>query len=160
MLKRILRIKNEIGEGNAEKGFSLFEMLIVLFFLVIVLATLPPFFYSTMNTIERNHVLNQLRADLYLAQQTAITKQTAVSFRYDSLSKKYEFRMLEQKLLLSRKLPDQVDMWGHMTNFYFHPNGNVSKFGNLGIRIGEKKYRIFFSIGKGRFAIYETKDGK
>ncbi|WAA10433.1 hypothetical protein [Fervidibacillus albus] len=85
-----------------------------------------------------------------------MAKQTAVSFRYYSSLKKYEFRLSGQEVLISRPFSERIHMTGYMTYFFFHPDGNVNKFGNLYIRIDEKTYRLFFSIGKGRFVIDDS----
>ncbi|WP_161920705.1 competence type IV pilus minor pilin ComGD [Pallidibacillus pasinlerensis] len=140
-----------------EEGFTLVEMLLVLFILTVMFATIPPLFQSVQSKINESNFIHQFQADLYYAQSYAIAHRRRVSYRYDNTNKAYRFYTGgENILILERKLPKNVTIErGYLDEFHFNGEGNVSRFGNIYIKIDDKSYRLVMSIGKGSFAVYE-----
>jgi competence protein ComGD len=144
--------------SNNQKGFTLIESLLVLSIFMII-SSVTVFALKPQHTvIEDKAFLTQLKADLYYAQQYAISHQHEVSvvFMPDEY-KYYMFLRTEQPRIVERN---------YSTNFYlkegtiplyfkFLNDGNVNKFGSFFIQTKNKSYRLTVLIGKGRFYVIE-----
>ena len=139
-----------------QRGFTLIEMLLVLFILTIMLLAAPPLFNSLYSTIEKDNFLHQFEQDIFNAQARAIANMEPIYYKYDPQLRKYEFTNFYKEVLFSRSLPENVTIKsGYMDNFRFLGTGNVSRFGNIYLQIGDKNYRVYIGIGRGRLEIYE-----
>ncbi|MCU9613859.1 competence type IV pilus minor pilin ComGD [Caldibacillus lycopersici] len=139
-----------------EMGYTLLEVLVVFSIVIFFLSILPPLFISLQNTIGREHFFGQLEEDLYFAQSYAMSKRTTVAFQYRASNRMYDVTEIGGSILIRRTLPENVEIYrGDMNSFYFKRDGNISKFGSLYIKIEGKIYRLTFSIGRGRFEIFE-----
>lgn len=144
------------AEKLREEGFTLVEMLLVIFILSIMLSAIPPLFHSVQTSINRMNFLHQFQADLYFAQSYAISHRRQVSFNYDFTDKIYTLTVPFNKRILERKLPEDVTIErDSLSEFHFKGDGNVNRFGYIYINIGEKQYSLFISIGRGRFTVYD-----
>jgi|GEM_PF-1148364 prepilin-type N-terminal cleavage/methylation domain len=143
------------GSCAEERGFTLAEMLWVMSILLFFLAVLPLPFFSLRQQTEEKWALEQLVRDLSFAQQHALVTAKPVVFRYRTGSNGYEILEYTGSVLIKRDFP------GHMRiseqglyQFIYLANGNINRFGYLYIFVnGKERYRIFFSIGSGRFEI-------
>lgn len=121
-----------------------------------MLISLPPLFKSVQNTIEEKHFLQQYEEDLFFAQSLAISTRRVVYYKYDNSKRTYKYTNIYGDTLIERKVPDNVSIsHGHLSSFRFNGYGNVSSFGNIWVQMNKKQYRIFISIGSGRFEIFE-----
>ncbi len=121
-----------------------------------MLISLPPLFKSVQNTIEEKNFLQQYEEDLYFAQSLAISTRRVVYYKYDGYKRTYKYTNVYGDIFIERKVPDGVTIsHGHLSNFRINGLGNVSSFGNIWVQVNKKKYRIFISIGSGRFEIFE-----
>lgn len=140
--------------NSNEKGFTLLEMLVVLAILFIIVFCIFPLNFSLQEKIQEDHFLNILKRDLYYGHTYAITNQKNVTFMYRWEENSYDLRVHNQPIL-KRKLPEEISFRPSqdMNRFSFHPNGNISNFGTLTFYVGNNKYKVIFTIGKGRFRI-------
>jgi competence protein ComGD len=110
------------------------------------------------SVMEDSAFLTQLKADLYYAQQYAISHQDEVSIVFFPNQYRYS-------ISLRPELPSIINR-NYSTNIYinegsiplyfkFLKDGNINKFGTLFIQTKNKKYVITFLIGKGRFYVKE-----
>ncbi|GHH96985.1 competence type IV pilus minor pilin ComGD [Neobacillus kokaensis] len=143
---------------NNQKGFTLAESLIVLS-VFMILSTVTVFSLKPEHTmLEDEAFLTQLQADLYYAQNYALSHQHEVLFII--MQNQYFYKLSERT-----ELPPFLQR-SYSKSFYltegtipltikFLPNGNVSKFGSFYIRTNNKVYRLTFLIGRGRFYVAE-----
>jgi competence protein ComGD len=140
-----------------EDGFTLLEMLFVLFILSVMLSAIPPIFHSIQQTINQTNFIHQFQADLYYAQSYAISHRRRISFKYDFTNKMYTLSAPFDEVILERQLPNDVTIErGSLTDFYFKGDGNVNRFGYIYLTVEGKQYRLFISIGRGRFIVYDS----
>jgi len=140
-----------------EKGYTLSEMLIVFSTITFFLAFLPNFYVSMDQKIENHHFFQQLEKDLYFAQNYAMSRRQAIAFQYYYTNNHYDIRESNGTLIFRRTLPNHIRFLdGELNLFHFTASGNVNKFGNLYFRVNGKLYRLYISIGKGRFEIFEA----
>jgi competence protein ComGD len=143
---------------NNQKGFTLIESLLVLSIFMII-SSITVFSLKPQHSVmEDTAFLTQLKADLYYAQQYAISHQDEVSIVFFPNQYRYS-------ISLRPELPSIINR-NYSTNIYinegsiplyfkFLKDGNVNKFGTFFIQTKNKKYVITFLIGKGRFYVKE-----
>jgi competence protein ComGD len=143
---------------NNQKGFTLIESILVLSIFMII-SSVTVFALKPQHTvIEDEAFLTQLKADLYFAQQYAISHQHEVSIVFVP----YQYRYI---IFIRTDLPVLIER-KYSTNFYlnegslplyfkFLKDGNVNRFGSIFIQTNNKTYRLTVLIGKGRFYVAE-----
>ncbi|AZU63324.1 competence type IV pilus minor pilin ComGD [Neobacillus mesonae] len=143
---------------SAQKGFTLIESLIVLS-IFMILSTVTVFSLKPEHTMmEDEGFLTRMQADLYFAQNYAMSHQHEVSLRFIPSQYKYKVSEgTEQSLILERSYSQNFRVTEGSIPFtiVFLPNGNVRNFGSLYIRTKTKVYRLTFLIGRGRFYVAE-----
>jgi competence protein ComGD len=139
-----------------QKGHTLIEMTIVLFFFAVVSAISLVNFESAYHAGKRDQFIYQLQQDLYYAQQMALSKQLTTTVVFLNGSKEYIIRQGGQ-VIFRRKFQTSDTSFHQgtisLTDLAFLPNGNAQKSGHLTIRIGEFRYRLVVLLGRGRFYI-------
>ncbi len=141
-----------------QKGFTLIESLVVLSIFMIISSITVFSLKPQHSAMEDEAFLTQLKADLYYAQQYAISHQHEVSVVF--VPEQYRYNMF-----LRPELPPIVQR-NYSTNIYltegsiplyfkFLNDGNVNKFGTFIIQTKNKIYVITVLIGKGRFYVKE-----
>jgi competence protein ComGD len=141
-----------------QKGFTLIESLVVLsIFLIIssitVVSIKPQYYMADDETF-----ISQLKADLYYAQQFAISHQKEVKVNF--IPNRYSYSIYENNnspKIIERKYSSNIQVSPGSIPLYFKylPNGNVDQFGSLYFKSKEKSYRLTILIGKGRFYVTE-----
>ena len=91
---------------QAERGFTLVEMLIVMAILALILAVVPPLFSSSLSSATLRAAARDVAAGLRSARSEAITLNKEVRFRLDLES--HSFTIGDDKTALS--LPSDVDI--------------------------------------------------
>jgi competence protein ComGD len=144
--------------SHCERGFTLIESLLVLSIFMII-STVTVFSLKPQHSaIEKESFFTQFKADLFYAQQYALSHQHEVSVVI--LPSEYRYYMLlsaEQKPIIERNYSHSFYfMEGSMPLYFkFQQDGNISKFGSFFIYYNDKAYRLTFLIGKGRFYVTE-----
>lgn len=142
----------------SEKGFTLIEALLVLsVFMILSSITAFPL-KPQYEKAEIESFLVQFQADLYYAQQYAISHQIETTVNIQADQHYYYIRArFDQPLLVRRNYSKNIDVFQQSLPLFFKfmPDGNINKFGSLGINCGNKTYRMTFLIGKGRFYVVE-----
>ncbi|WP_400242354.1 competence type IV pilus minor pilin ComGD [Niallia sp. JL1B1071] len=140
-----------------QRGFTLVEMLVAMSLLVI-LSSLSVFLVtSQQTTLNENHFVTQLEADLYYAQAFAIANQAPLQVRIYPYLNRYSIRGdVNTGTIVDRYYNDDIVFVNENTlSFTINSRGNVSNFGTYEFRIGKQPYKLTILIGKGRF--YATK---
>jgi len=143
---------------NSQSGFTLAESLVVLSIFMILSLVTAISLKPEQTVIEDTAFFTQLKADLYYAQNYAISHQHEVSVVFTPSEYKYT-------MFLRNGLPPFVER-KYSTNIYltegtlplyfkFLHDGNVNKFGSLVIHTRKNDYLMTVLIGKGRFYVTE-----
>ncbi|MFB6465830.1 competence type IV pilus minor pilin ComGD [Cytobacillus sp. Hz8] len=142
-------------EKGWNKGFTLIESLFVLsIFMLMAMITIIMMKPQT-NLLNRSTFFSQLKADIFYAQQYAISNQKQLSLNILPNQYKYYIKNQDGSYLLEREYARNIDISEGTLGLYlkFNPNGNVNKFGSIMIYIGKETYRMIFQIGGGRFYV-------
>lgn len=141
-----------------QRGFTLVESLVVLsIFMILSLATAISLKPQQM-VIEDATFLTQLKADLYFAQNYAISHQHEVSIVFIPSEYKY-YMFLRNGLppILERTYSTNIYLTEGTMQLYFKflADGNINKFGSFVIHTPKNDYLMTVLIGKGRFYVTE-----
>jgi competence protein ComGD len=141
-----------------QKGFTLIESLVVLSIFMII-SSITVFSLKPQHSVmEDEAFLTQLKADLYYAQQYAISHQHEVSVVF--VPEQYRYNMFlrpEMPPIVQRNYSTNIYLAEGSIPLYFKflNDGNVNKFGTFIIQTKNKIYVITVLIGKGRFYVKE-----
>ncbi|MDR7237178.1 competence type IV pilus minor pilin ComGD [Neobacillus drentensis] len=144
--------------NNHQKGFTLIESLVVLSIFMII-SSITVFSLKPQHTVmEDEAFLTQLKADLYYAQQYAISHQDEVSIVFFPSQNQYSIFLLpDLPPVVHRNYSKNITLTeGSLTLYFkFLSDGNVNKFGTIFIQTNNKRYVLTVLIGKGRFYVKE-----
>jgi prepilin-type N-terminal cleavage/methylation domain-containing protein len=120
------------------KGFSAIEVLVVITILGTLLAIGVPFYFSYRPRLILNRAAAQIRSDLMLNRQRAVTTSNTYFFKYNSANQSYEILRTEEggdTLLFAEKfLPPSIHLNGDASlpdTLNFYPNGLTNGQGRL-----------------------------
>lgn len=138
-----------------EKGYTLFEMMIVLLIISTVSFISLGSVKSVSEAQKRNHFFEQLYVDLYYAQTLAITHQKPITVIFDNKDKKY---MVRQGIVtfVTRgfdKSYHVIPSTLALNEIVFLHNGNVRKSGTIIFEVNKQSYKLTLLLGRGRFYI-------
>lgn len=140
-----------------QAGFTLLEMLFVLAVFLII-SIMAVFTVKNQYTkLERDIFFSQFQADVYYAQQYAISHQHQIYLNLTE-SQHYYVRNRFDQFIVDRHYPKEIEVWRGTIGLYimFLPNGNINSFGSFGMKIHNEMYKVTFLIGRGRFYIEKT----
>lgn len=139
-----------------ENGHTLTEMLIVLGMLVIFTAWPIHSLYTFYQEKEIERFLHTLEEDLLFAQHYAYSHEEVTQFLFNSSTGSYSIKPFHSSAFQSKKMPDGVYVESASlkeSDVVFTANGNIRKPGALTIDTPNKRYRLVFLLGSGRFYI-------
>jgi competence protein ComGD len=139
-----------------QKGYTLIESLIVLSIFMILSSITAISLKPQFNMGNEQIFISQLKADLYFAQQYAISHQQEVTVNLLADQQLYQiYEKTSLKRLAERKFPYNLQVSSGSLPLYFRylPGGNVDRFGSFFIQTPDNRYRVTVLIGKGRFYV-------
>ncbi|MCH7760580.1 GspH/FimT family pseudopilin [candidate division TA06 bacterium] len=124
---------------NQEKkwGFSAIEVMVVMGILATLFAIGVPFYRNFRPRLILNQAAAQVRSDLMLSRQRAVTTSKSYLFEFDTGTQNYELFRVEGNDTLSlgeRSLPARIEMVGDGSLpdiLTFYPNGITNGQGRL-----------------------------
>lgn len=136
---------------NNEKGFTLIEMLLVLF--IVMLFTSIAFSFSVQYSEKKviDQFMNQVQFDILAAQAKAIEEQRRIEIRFGD-DKRYSMFNEFGDPYFERHFPEGVtfDQYSTLKVIKFSSVGEVSEFGTLKFQTPTKEKVIIINIHKGR----------
>ncbi|MGG1679838.1 competence type IV pilus minor pilin ComGD [Neobacillus sp. NRS-1170] len=143
---------------NNQRGFTLAESLVVLSIFMILSLITTISLKPQQAVLEEAAFFTQLKADLYYAQNYAISHQHEVSVVF--IPSGYEYSMFlrtEIPPIVERTYSNNIYLTKGTLPLYFKflPDGNVNKFGSFVIHTQKNDYVMTVLIGKGRFYVTE-----
>lgn len=138
-----------------DSGSTFIESLLVLSIVITIsfVSLIPLKNQSTFQ--ETSLFLYHLKADLLYAQQYAISHQKEVTVNIMPSQYFYYIRERTGKNIFERHYSHSVKVEEGSMSLYiqFLPDGNVTRFGTIYIKIGNDLYKLTILIGKGRINI-------
>lgn len=142
--------------GKNEEGFTLIEMLLVLY---IVLLTSSLSVHAISGISEKRSVdqfFQQLMLDVQSAQATAIEKKSTVTIRF--LSNKVEASVAaEGAVIFEYEFPENITFiqLSNLKTIIINANGNIRDFGRLKFNTPFGQIHLILNIQEGRMRLSE-----
>lgn len=137
-------------------GFTLIEMLLVLFIISVITSVSILKLNSTISGKKIDHFIEQFTRDMHVAQINAISHSQSVTIVFSQTERTYKV-MTNNFIIVERILPKNFSInTGTLgaKNFYLG-DGAISKSGSILINYGERSFKITFLLGMGRFYVTE-----
>ena len=154
-------MKNEAETARqAERGFTLVEMLIVMAIMALILAVVPPLFSGSLSSATLKAAARDVAAGLRSARSEAITLNKEVRFRLDLEA--HSFTIGDDKTALS--LPPDVDLVlftamsetidGQVGSIHFFTDGS-STGGGISLIYEDRRFEVMVDWLTGRVTILD-----
>ncbi|QWH62632.1 type II secretion system protein [Bacillus mycoides] len=142
-----------------QKGFTLLEMLLVLF-AISVLSVVTHFNVTSLHEKQKvEQFLKQFSNDILYMQQLAIKRQKHYTLRWFKEKHMYYISESETDLLIVKREYDkdvQMDLHTFPNPMTYNPSGNINRGGMILLSYRGYKYEIVFQLGRGRFTYREV----
>ncbi|GAB6553181.1 MULTISPECIES: comG operon protein ComGD [Bacillus] len=141
-----------------QKGFTLLEMLLVLF-AISVLSMVTYFNVHSLHEKQKvEQFLRQFSNDILYMQQLAINRQKHYTLRWHKDRHTYYIGELSMNLTIIKREYDsdiQIDLNTFPNPMTYNPSGNINRGGTILLSYRNYKYEIVFQLGRGRFTYRE-----
>ena len=133
-----------------EKGFTMLEMLLVLMIVMVVSSSVLFLISPKMKKVEEERFYKQLHLDILRLQAISIGDLGYTVLDFPNNRTKYEGKM-RGVLLFEKEFPKHIRLSSNssLKDIAFHPNGNISDFGNLLFKTDDGEKRMTVYIGRG-----------
>ncbi|CUB10785.1 hypothetical protein BN2127_JRS1_02571 [Bacillus cereus] len=141
-----------------QKGFTLLEMLLVLF-AISVLSMVT--YFNVHSLYEKQKIeqfLRQFSNDILYMQQLAINRQKHYTLRWHKDRHMYYIGESSTNLAIIKREYDsdiQLDLNTFPNPMTYNPSGNINRGGTILLSYRSYKYEIVFQLGRGRFTYRE-----
>ncbi len=134
-----------------ESGWTLVEMVLTLALVGLLAALAFPAFAQLGERVERQLFLNQLLAEIRMAQREAVSRERQVAFEVDRTGRAYRITR-GGKVLQEKRVPNRYHLKSNYpgNRLHFHPSGQV-RGGRFQLYKGEKQVgEVIVQVASGR----------
>lgn len=135
------------------RGYTLFEMTLVLMIIAVVSSLTFGNMKLTYDATKRNEFIYQFQQDLFYTQQLALSHHLSASVVIRNNTNEYIIRQ-GGVVKLTRQFDENITFIPatlSLNDITFLHDGNARKAGTLIIKIGDHSYRFVLLLGRGRF---------
>lgn len=141
-----------------ERGFTLLEMLIVLFIFSVITLVASSMLFRFYEQKVYEQAEEKLRMTFHYAQRLAVEEQRDI-YVYTMNSREMSIRTDVGTELFRWQLPEgmtaDIEMLGTANRILFRGNGNLAQIGNLTISTPYKRENYSVNLSKGRLRLSE-----
>ncbi len=141
-----------------QKGFTLLEMLLVLFAISVLSMVTYFHVHSLYEKQKIEQFLRQFSNDILYMQQLAINRQKHYTLRWNKDRHMYYIAESSTDLSIIKREYDndiQLDLNTFPNPMTYNPSGNINRGGTILLSYRSYKYEIVFQLGRGRFTYRE-----
>lgn len=137
-----------------EKGYTLFELIIVIAILGMIVLIAVPSFTPISEANEVEHFFEQLQDDLYFTQALALSRGKTILLDFRHSTSRYQIRD-GITIILARDYSNEftIEKGSMNTTIEFNLNGNIRNPGTIFVDTKGERYKLTFQLGKGRFDV-------
>ena len=141
-----------------QQGFTLLEMLLVLFAISILSMVT---YFNVRSLYEKQKIeqfLRQFSNDILYMQQLAINRQKHYTLRWHKDRHMYYIGDSSTNLSIIKREYDsdvQIDLNTFPNPMTYNPSGNINRGGTILLSYRSYKYEVVFQLGRGRFTYRE-----
>ena len=146
------RWSSDIRVLKENDGFTLTEMLLVLFILTAVVGFTIPAYKVFYTEQEEKRFFDVLLQDIYFAQSESYKTKTSVLVVFHADATSYKIARNARDVILERQMPPSVSFKtsSNITNIYYNPEASIVNPGTLRFGTSEGEKTITVHLGKGR----------
>ncbi|HFO1049787.1 MULTISPECIES: comG operon protein ComGD [Bacillus cereus group] len=141
-----------------QKGFTLLEMLLVLFAISVLSMVTYFHVHSLYEKQKIEQFLRQFSNDILYMQQLAINRQKHYTLRWHKDRHMYYIGESSTDHSIIKREYDsdiQLDLNTFPNPMTYNPSGNINRGGTILLSYRSYKYEIVFQLGRGRFTYRE-----
>ncbi|HDR7285048.1 comG operon protein ComGD [Bacillus cereus group sp. BfR-BA-00331] len=141
-----------------QKGFTLLEMLLVLFAISVLSVVTYFHVHSLYEKQKIEQFLRQFSNDILYMQQLAINRQKHYTLRWHKDRHMYYIGESSTDHSIIKREYDsdiQLDLNIFPNPMTYNPSGNINRGGTILLSYRSYKYEIVFQLGRGRFTYRE-----
>ncbi|MGN4882175.1 comG operon protein ComGD [Bacillus cereus group sp. MYBK106-1] len=141
-----------------QKGFTLLEILLVLFAISVLSMVTYVNVHSLYEKQKIEQFLRQFSNDILYMQQLAINRQKHYTLRWHKHRHMYYIGESSTDLSIIKREYDsdiQLDLNTFPNPMTYNPSGNINRGGTILLSYRSYKYEIVFQLGRGRFTYRE-----
>ncbi|BCD25134.1 ComG operon protein 4 [Bacillus cereus] len=141
-----------------QKGFTLLEMLLVLFAISVLSVVTYFHVHSLYEKQKIEQFLRQFSNDILYMQQLAINRQKHYTLRWHKDRHMYYIGESSTDHSIIKREYDsdiQLDLNTFPNPMTYNPSGNINRGGTILLSYRSYKYEIVFQLGRGRFTYRE-----
>ena len=138
---------------KSERGFTLVEMLIVLFIVMCLSAIVVKYSVKAEETRELERFFTQIQLDLQYIQTYSMHQREYISMKFESSSKRYIIKKDFYTELYERPFPKGVEVILSTSSIYtimYNYNGNVMTPGAVYFKTPQGTKKVVITLGRGR----------
>jgi competence protein ComGD len=156
MKLQLIKMERYPKAAANRNGFTLLEMMIVLFVFFIIISISFFRIEPLINKHKIQSFFSQFEKDILFAQQYAISHSESIKLILYPDDNMYEIRSGGDGRLILHRTYDRnitIQLTTLGTNIIFRSNGNITKSGSLIVKHASQNYLVVFLLGKGRFYV-------
>ncbi|MGG1330418.1 comG operon protein ComGD [Bacillus tropicus] len=141
-----------------QKGFTLLEILLVLFAISVLSMVTYVNVHSLYEKQKIEQFLRQFSNDILYMQQLAINRQKHYTLRWHKDRHMYYIGESSTDLSIIKREYDsdiKLDLNTFPNPMTYNPSGNINRGGTILLSYRSYKYEIVFQLGRGRFTYRE-----
>lgn len=141
-----------------DQGFSLIEMLLVLFIVIVVSSIVYKVTYTISEKQAVEQFFNQVQLDIQRMQALAIEEKKTINVLFSDNNTYKAYYSLDGKIF-ERSFPSivQLNIYSNLKNIVIYPNGEVVNFGKIIFYTPFGERQLIVNIQKGRMRIVDAK---
>ncbi|MGG2073166.1 competence type IV pilus minor pilin ComGD [Lysinibacillus irui] len=142
--------------GNKNGGFTLLEILIVLFLIMSLTAIVSKFSFKLAEMKELERFFTQMQLDIQYIQTYSMSQRQYIALKMESSTNRYVIQKDFYTTLYERPFPKGVEFLPAESSIHtliYNYNGNVMSAGTIAFKTSWGKKKVIITIGRGRARI-------
>ena len=137
-------------------GFTILEMLIVLFLVMTLTAIVSKFSLKLAESKELERFFTQIQLDIQYIQTYSMNQRQYIAMKFESSTKRYVIQKDVYSNLYERPFPKGVEFLPSESSLYtvvYNYNGNILSAGTIAFQTPQGKKKVIITLGRGRARI-------
>lgn len=140
-------------EHNKNGGFTILEILIVLFLVMSLTAIVSKFSFKIAEAKELEQFFTQMQLDIQYIQTYSMNERQYIAMKIISPSNRYVIQKDFYTILYERPFPKGVEFLNAESSIHtlsYNTKGNVMSAGTIAFKTPQGKKKVVITLGRGR----------
>ncbi|WP_342532948.1 competence type IV pilus minor pilin ComGD [Lysinibacillus sp. FSL K6-0057] len=137
-------------------GFTILEMLVVLFLVMSLTAIVGKFSFKIAEAKEVERFFTQLQLDIQYIQTYSMSQRQYIALKMESSTNRYIIQKDFYTTLYERSYPKGIEFLPAESSIYtliYNYSGNVMTAGTMAFKTPQGKKKVIITLGRGRARI-------